>query len=201
MREDLGGISSALHGSGPLAVLAENGGYPLGELVVLDCPQVSPAFYATLAQLDVRAAQSGTQVVVLTSIAALEDVFAYLDQSSPQILVDPSRAERMIALGHALACGPDMRLRELSSDDRVTLLRLTEQVARMAERLESLGSSPGLNTAGDAFRFESRAPGYNGQEVEDTIQPLARAARPALPDARLVRRIIRHRQGARTLLR
>ena len=60
------------------------------------------------------------------TVEALDDVFACCDQSDPQILVDPTRAERVIALGRVLAKVPNLRLRELAEDDRLTLLRLTE---------------------------------------------------------------------------
>jgi hypothetical protein len=85
-----------------------------------------------------RAARSGARLVIATSVAALEDVFACCDQSAPQILVDPTRGERVLALGRAMVRNPG-RLRELSSDDRVALLRLSEQVGAIAERLERIG--------------------------------------------------------------
>jgi len=48
--------------------------------------------------------------VVSTTVEALDDVFACMDQSAPQLVVDPSRAERVIAVGRVLACVPQMRL-------------------------------------------------------------------------------------------
>ena len=169
---------------------------PLGEVVLLDCPQVDPAVLAALARLDMRAARSGAQLVVSTTVAALDDVFACLDQSHPQILVDPARAERVIALGRVLARVPNLRLRELSDEDRLTLLRLTEQVGRIAERLERLGpGGAALGTVAEdgVFRFESPAPAF-APPSDDPGDRLVRAARPPLPDPRLVRRIIRQRQ-------
>jgi DNA-binding MarR family transcriptional regulator len=90
-----------------------------------------------------------------------------------------------------------LRVRELGEDDRLTLLRLTEQVGRIAERLEKFGvGHPAGEVRGDpaAFRFESPAPAFTGPPVSDAGDRLVRAARPPLPDPRLVRRIIRHRQ-------
>ena len=142
--------------------------------------------------------------VVSTSVDALDDVFGALDHSAPQILVAPSRAERMIALGCVLARLPSRRVRELSEEDRLVLLRLTEQVSQIAERMDRM--SPGAQAAGvapaavapsapaaegGAFRFEGYAAPAQGQEAEAR---LLRSARPALPDPRLVRRIIRQRQ-------
>src|SRR3546814_10482300 len=69
----------------------------------------------------------------------LDDVFACLDRSRPHILVDPTRGERVVALGRAMGRGPRSRLRELAEDERLALLRLTEQVAQIAERPERMG--------------------------------------------------------------
>ena len=93
-----------------VASLLEGAPRPLGEVVLIDCPAVDGGVLAALARLDLRAAHSGAQLVVSTSVAALDDVFACMDQSDPQILVDPSRAERVIALGRV----PRLRLRELA---------------------------------------------------------------------------------------
>jgi hypothetical protein len=165
---------------------------PLGEVVLLDCPQVDGAQLAALSRLDLRAAHCGAHLVVSTTVDALDDVFACLDQSNPQILVDPSRAERVVALGRVLARIPNLRLRELSEDDRLMLLRLTEQVGQIAQRLEKLeGPVP---PADSAFRFESPRPGFAAAGA-DGSERLVRAARPPLPDPRLVRTIIRQRQA------
>jgi hypothetical protein len=206
MREDAATAGFRIARCGGIAELLADGDglgevWPLGEVVLLDCPQAGAGVLAALARLDVRAARSGAQLVVSTSVEALDDVFGCLDQSHPQILVDPGRAERVIALGRVLARVPNLRLRELSEDDRLTLLRLTEQVAQIAERLERLGpDSPPERHGGvigdSAFRFESPAPGFRGQDGGngDESERLVRAARPPLPDPRLVRRIIRQRQ-------
>ena len=169
----------------------------LGEVVLLDCPQVTGASLAALARLDLRVAHCGAQLVVSTSIEALDDVFGCLDQSNPQILVNPSRAERVMALGRVLARMHNFKVRELSEEDRLTLLRLTEQVSEIALRLERFGDGgPSLverDGAGGAFRFESPTRSFSAPEA-DSGERLARATRPALPDPRLVRRIIRQRQ-------
>src|SRR5688500_11085455 len=154
---------------------------------------------AALARLDMRAARSGAHLVISTTVEALEDVFACCDQSDPQILVDPTRAERVIALGRVLAKVPNFRLRELAEDDRMTLLRLTEQVGQIARRLERLGAQPvvlgdGLIQGDGAFRFESPAPAYGGPPEAGDGDRLIRTPRPPLPDPQLVRRIIRQRQ-------
>ena len=190
-----------------LGVLLEGEARPLGEVVVLDCPQVSGAELAALSRLDVRAAHCGAQLIVSTRLEVLDDVFGCLDQSAPQILIEPSRAERVIALGRVLGHLSGMRLRELGEEDRLMLLRLTEQVGQIAERLERLdGSRPdsssldgamggaGAENGGNSiFRFGDARRGFSGQD-EDAGSRLLRASQPPLPDPRLVRRIIRQRQ-------
>ncbi|HEY7806318.1 MAG TPA: MarR family transcriptional regulator [Croceibacterium sp.] len=194
VRDDVLAAGLALRECGSLAMLLEGQPQPLGEVVLLDCPEVSGAELAALSRLDVRAARSGAHLVISTTVAALDDVFACCDQSNPQILVDPSRAERVIALGRVLARVPNLRLRELAEDDRLTLLRLTEQVGQIADRLERLGADEPRPGAWGAFRLESPAPAYAGPEVDDVGDRFARTPRPPLPDPRLVRAIIRQRQ-------
>jgi Winged helix DNA-binding domain len=195
MRDDAAAAGLRIGDVGDLARLLDSEALALGEVVLVDCPQVDAAGLAALARLDQRAAHAGAQLVVSTSVAALDDVFGCLDQSGAQILVDPGRAERVIALGRVLARLPGLRLRELSEEDRLTLLRLTEQVGQIAERLERLGGgSAQVEPEGDsAFRFESPRPAFTQAEGVGS-ERLIRATRPPLPDPRLVRRIIRQRQ-------
>ncbi len=195
MREDAEAAGFRIAEEGGLVCLLDGEPRGLGEVVLLDCPAVEGAQLAALARIDQRAAQSGAHLIVSTTVAALDDVFACLDQSSPQILVDPSRAERVIALGRVLAKLPTVRLRELSEADRLVLLRLTEQVGQIAERLERLeGGARGRDDARDAaFRFESPSNAY-APGSGDGSERLVRSVRPPLPDPRLIRRIIRQRQ-------
>ncbi len=172
-------------------LLTAEPGPALGDLVLVDCPVIDGAELAALARLDLRAAKSGAQLVVSTSIGSLDDVFGCLDQSEAQILVTPSRADRVIALGRTLARAGN-RVRELSDEDRLALLRLTEQVGQIAQRLEALSSSSG-GAAADASPFRFEGAGDEGRLDEGTDR-LVRAARPPLPDPRLVRKIIRQRQ-------
>lgn len=181
-----------------LARLLEGEAMGLGGVVLVDCPKVDGVTLAALVRLDLRAAHCGAQLVVSTSVAALDDVFGCLDQSGPQILVDPTRAERVIALGRVLGQIPDLRLRELTEDDRLTLLRLTEQVGQIAQRLERIGLRAGTPPQSDSesegvFRFESPRPAYLGAP-EQSGDRLVRQTRAPLPEPRLVRRIILSRQ-------
>ena len=193
--DDAQGAGLRLMQSGEIAELLTGEARALGDVVVVDCPGNDAATLAALARLDIRAAQAGLQLVVTTSLAALDDVFGCLDQSGAQILVDPSRGERVLAIGRALIDAAGRAVHELSDEDRLALLRLTEQVAEIAQRLDRLVAPPSLTPEGDAsaFRFESPKPSFHG-EGNDQSDRLVRAARPALPDPRLIRRIIRQRQ-------
>ena len=198
LREDAEAAGFRIAEIGEVASLLDGEAKALGEVVLLDCPAVDGAKLAALSRLDLRAAHCGAQLVVSTTVEALDDVFACLDQSQPQILVDPSRAERVIALGRVLGRIPGLRLRELSDEDRLVLLRLTEQVGQIAERLERLNAPAQRGSVVEPdspFRFESPRPAFAGEApAADLGDRLVRATRPALPDPRLVRRIIRQRQ-------
>lgn len=172
----------------------------LGDLVLVDCPVIDGAELAALSRLDLRASKCGAHLVVSTSMNSLDDVFGCLDQSDAQILVTPSRADRVIALGRVLTRSGN-RVRELSEEDRLSLLRLTEQVSQIAHKLEQISSHATPAEAPAAFRFEQNPAAYPAKPeargdngYENGSDRLVRAARPPLPDPRLVRRIIRQRQ-------
>lgn len=192
VRDDALAAGLRVGSTGELALLLDRLPQILGDVVLVDCPVASGAVLAALSRLDERAANCGAQLVVSTSAAALDDVFGCLDRSNPQILVDPSRGERVIALGRILTTIPGMRVREISQDDRITMLRLTEQVAQLAERLERIDAR-GLGVDGGAFRLAAPKRGFHGTR-EDSSKMLVRAPKPPLPDPRLVRQIIRQRQ-------
>ena len=196
--EDAMGAGLRIAQLGDLATLLEGDARSLGDIVAVDCPEVDGARLAALARLDMRIRHVGAQLVVSTSLAALDDVFGCLDQSNPQILIDPTRAERVIALGRALAAAPGKVVRELSEEDRLALMRLTQQVSEIASKLERLAgndasSQPQGGGGAGAFRFESPKSAF-APLAEDGSERLVRAPRPPLPDPRLVRRIIRQRQ-------
>ena len=195
MREDAEAAGFRFAAGGGLDGLLEGEAAPLGDVVLVDCPVPGAAALAALVRLDLRCVHSGTRLIVSTSVAGLEDVFACLDQSGAQILVDPGRADRVVALGRVLGQVAGSRLRELSEEDRLVLLRLTEQVSQIAQRLERLEGPVDRRDAESAFRFESPRPAFAGAESEDPSARLVRATRAALPDPRLVRRIIRQRQA------
>jgi len=156
---------------------------PLAEVVLVDCPAPDGAGLAALARLDMRAAQAGAQLIVSTTASGLEDVFGCLDQSAPQLLVDATSTDLALALGRALVMAPGRSVREMADEDRMHLLRLTEQVGLLAARL------------GDAAggRVESPGLSFRGAPAEEALHPVM-PSRPALPEPRLVRRILRQRQ-------
>jgi DNA-binding MarR family transcriptional regulator len=156
------------------------------DTLLIDCPVQDGATLAALMALDLRAARHGTRLVMSTTMSALDTVFGCLDQSGADLLVEPTRGERVIALARSLAKVPRMGLRELSENDRVTLLRLTEQVGQIAAQLDRL-------SAGGQPSFQVRAPGDEFRD-EGGERKLIRTPRPPLPDPRLVRLIIRQRQ-------
>lgn len=190
MREDAEAAGFRLLHCAPVDALLSGEARALGDVVLLDCPELDAAAMAALCRLDVRAARSGAQLVVSTTLDALEEVFACLDASSPHILVDPARPERVLALGQALALRPGRRVRELSEEDRLTLLRLTEQVNRIAERLDSFDAAS-RPAGGKGLHLASPPAGGPGR-AGAAIHPDGEAG--SLPDPRLVRRIIRQRQ-------
>jgi DNA-binding MarR family transcriptional regulator len=157
------------------------------DVLLVACPDHGGATTAALMLLDRRAADLGVPVIVTTTMEALETVFACLHQSGADIVIEPTRGERVIALARALPKIPRMTVRELDERDRETLHRLTEQVAQIAAQIDRL-------SAGEprAFRLESPSDAFAGEE--DSERRLIRAPRPPLPDPRLVRKIIRQRQ-------
>ncbi|UIP06438.1 winged helix DNA-binding protein [Erythrobacter sp. SDW2] len=191
--EDVAGAGFRVLREAALSEVLEGTPMALGEIVLLDCPRVDGAILAALSRLDTRIACSGARLVVSTTIEALEDVFACLDQSCPRILVEPTRGERVVALGEELTKIARVRVREHPDRDQVSLLRLAEQVSEIARKIDALAPSND-DGRGSAFGFESPSPGFSGPDGGDASDRLTRAARPPLPDPRLVRQIIRQRQ-------
>jgi hypothetical protein len=192
LSEDARAAGLAVGRPRPLESLLEGSGGVLGDVVVADCPQVDAGKLAALIRLDERVARAGARLIVATSAEALEDVFGCLERSRPQILVGAQRAEGLVALGAALAQLPGRRLREDDSDERVMLLRLTEQVMRMAETLDRLAGPPPYSLPG-AEKGPLRAPDRIFRPAAEE-RDFLRRPRPPLPDPRLVKRIIRDRR-------
>ena len=195
--EDLVGAGFRTIDGGAIAVLLDGPITLLGDVVMLDCPVVDGATLAALARLDLRAAQAGAHMVVSTSLEALDDVFAALDQSGPQILIEPSRAERVVAVGRVLTGISGGRVREMSGEDRLALLRLSQQVEAIAQQLDRISSQDAseevrLSEFKQEWRGASPAPVFAGLS-KDAVG--IRSASPPLPDPKIVRRMIAQRQA------
>ena len=193
---DLGGAGFRTIDGGSIAALIEGPIALLGDVVLVDCPVAGTRgmeglMLAGLARLDMRVARSGAKLIVSTSMAGLDDVFAVLDQSAPQILVDPSRAERVVAVGRVMGEAGAARVREMAEEDRLALLRLSQQVEAIAQSLDRISRPDALEAAPvDPFRRDSR----NSAAVPATgfVTP---AGQPPLPDPRMVRQVIANRQA------
>lgn len=142
MAEDMEAAGFRVLRSAPLQELLEGEATSLGDVVLLDCVSVEVKLCAALSRLDMRIARSGAQLIVTTSLDALDEVFACFDQSAPQILVDASRSERVVAVGRTLGSISGGKVRELSEADRLALLRLSEQVDAIAQKIEGLSNNP-----------------------------------------------------------
>lgn len=178
----------------PLESLLRGDGGVLGDIVLVDCPTLDGARLASLVRLDERAARAGAQLVVATSVAALEDVFGCLETADPLLLVDATPAQAALALGSAMLNLSHTRLRELHEGERLELLRLTEEVGRLAAKLDRLALPLGAEgTQTMTARLASPAIEY-GAPGRAAERDLLRRPRPPLPDPRLVHRIIRQRR-------
>lgn len=188
---DLGGAGFRSIDGGSLRALLEGPIALLGDVVVVDCSVVGSRgidamMLAGLARLDMRVARSGAKLIVATNLAGLDDVFAVLDQSNPQILVSPSRAERVIAVGRVMGEAGAARLREMGEEDRVALLRLSQQVEAIAHSLDRMGHAASAGAALGELKRNYRGPGMASAPA---------SAAPPLPDPRMVRQIIANRQA------
>lgn len=195
MREDAEQAGLSIRECGPASSLLGRESASPSDVVLLDCPGISAAGLDAVAQLDQAVARAGAQLVLSTTLDVLDQVYAACQRSEAQILVNPTRAERVVALGRVLVESGGSGVRELSEHDRLMLLRLTEQVGTIAQRLDHLGG-PGQTGAahGSADSGADWGAGEGHEQTAEAGDRPLRAVRAALPDPRLVRRIIQHRQ-------
>ncbi|RKF21810.1 MarR family transcriptional regulator [Altericroceibacterium spongiae] len=191
MREDIEAAGFFLKEAGSAASLLHEPDRPLSDVILLDCPRIDARDMAALARLDQRIARSGTRLIVSTGMETLDAVFGSFGETDTQILVDPTRSDRVIALGQLLAKMPGMRVRELAEEERMAILRMTEQINQIARKLEGLGCEDFSDGKSSKSVFSFGLSEDSGNCEGDR---LVRATRPSLPDPRLVRQIIRHRQ-------
>ncbi len=179
--------------SRPLASMAAGAAIALGDVVYVEADNLTGADLAALVRLDERAVRAGAEVVISTTPDSLEDVFACMERARVQLLVGATPAERLVAIAGAAACLPGSRLRELDEEDRLAMLRLSQEVAQLARRLDELSlpvREGGWNSAPVPARLASPGASYWGPEDGDRIRNL----RAPAPDPRLIHRIIRQRR-------
>ncbi len=203
--DDLEGAGFRCVDGGAIAMLLDGPITMLGDLVMMDCLPASGGgldarTMAALTRLDMRVAKSGAHLIVTTSMEALDDVFAALDQSGAQILVEPSRAERVVAVGRVMslvATGASRRVREMSEQDRTALIHLSQQVDAIAQQLDRISN---LKERHDG-RLSDAKRGYDAGAGGDTgaafsfAEHARKAKAPDLPDPRAVRRVIAAREA------
>lgn len=195
MLGDLAGAGFRTIDGGALGALLDGPITLLGDVVMVDCPVLGAEHLAALARLDMRVAQAGARLIVATSLDALDAVFAALDQCEPQILVAPSRADRIVAVGRVMADIANPRVREMTDEDRLSLLHLSRQVEAIASKLEGLSDAAPLTAPrGDGVDPQ---PARQGRPSGQPASPprLYNSANPPLPDPHMVRRIIAGRQS------
>jgi hypothetical protein len=210
--DDLGGAGFCTIDGGSMSALLEEPIALLGDVVVVDCPGTGSSgpddmMLAGLARLDIRVAQSGAKLIVATNLAGLDDVFSVLDQSYPKILVAPSRAERVITVGRVMGEMGGLHLREMGEEDRVALLRLSQQVEAITLSLDRMTQSnvqpqaaPGRATSLSESKRDFRAyrPDSSGPELSDFGggAPASQSDdRAVLPDPKMVRQMIANRHA------
>jgi len=203
MLEDAGAVGFRVVQAEPLAAMDEGDVCVLGDIVMVDAPAADAPTLAMLDRLARRIAHSGGQLIVSTRIGALEPVMVAASACDPALLVEPGRSERLIAFGEALARIAGGRVRELSDDDRVMVLRLVERVSTLAERLDGLTGDSVPADGASAFAFGTGVPagGMLQEHLPDRSRDghlhgecASEDGQPGLPDPRRVRAVIRQRQ-------
>ena len=149
----------------------------------------------------VQMVRDGILQATLTSTGALAsyypriDVlnlpFAFSDNTSTYELFDG-------AFGEALARLAGARVRDLSAEDRVAVMRLVERVSLLAEKLDGLMASddvPRDGSAAFAFGTGQEATGNLREHRQRGREADAPSPVPGLPDPRRIRALIRKRQA------
>lgn len=193
IEEDLSGAGFRAVEAGSLSDLLDGPITLLGDVVMVDCPQADSATLAALVRLEMRIARAGAHLIVTTSLEALESVFSALDQSDPQILVRPSRGERLVAVGRTLSQIGNARVREMTEEDRLSLLYLSRQVDAIAHELDKLSGPHGQATHGTSANLVDNP--------SAGLEPLLNSRHGfeeggySMPDPRTVRALIARRQA------
>ncbi len=195
--EDLMGAGFRAVDGGAVAKLLDGPITLLGDVVMVDCPKIDGSTLAALVRLDSRVARAGAHLIVSTSMDALDDIFGALSQSKVQILVEPSRAERLVSVGRVLTGVSDTRVREMTDDDRLSLLHLSRQVDAIAHELDRLSSDWRGGGEKSKDRLSDFKQTFRGAQSNPLInsQVLSALNQSALPDPHHVRQVIAARQA------
>jgi len=166
----------------------------LGDIAVVDVSTTDSATMAALDRLAERIARSRARLIVSTTIGALEPVIVATSAADPVLLVEPGRAERLVAFGETLAGMVRGRVREMSEEDRLAVLRLVERVTMLAEKLDGLMGDDEPRDGGSAFVFGTGMSASAGGALREHRPGENGGGVPGLPDPRQVRATIRKRQ-------
>ena len=173
---------------------SDQGHLGLGDIAVVDVPTTDAATMAALDRLAQRIARSGARLIVSTTIGALEPAIVATSAADPVLLVEPGRAERLVAFGEALAGMVRGRVREMSEEDRLAVMRLVERVTMLAEKLDGLVGDDEPRDGSSAFAFGTGASPSAGGALREHRPGQSGDDTPGLPDPRLIRATIRKRQ-------
>lgn len=197
LQDDLTGAGFRAICGGETASLLDGANVTSADVVMIDCPYLDGERLAALARLDMQVARSGARLIISTSLDALDAVFGVLDQCDPQILIQPSRAERIVAVGRALAEVGNRRVREMTEDDRLNLLHLSRQVEELAGKLDQLSHQRDPQAQDKVERLNDEVHGFNGPSPNPLLSSNrdAQIADAPSPDPRCVRKVIASRQA------
>lgn len=197
IEDDLSGAGFRTIEGGDLSNLVDGPITLLGDVVIVDCPQLDAGNLTALVRLDMRVAEAGGHLIVSTSFEALDCIFSALDQSKPELLVDPSRAERLVAVGRTMMRTGNCRVFEMNEEDRLNLLYLSRQVDAIAQELDKLSGPHGQLQGSPSAKLSDFKQGFRGSEANPLLNSIAKseAAYPRLPDPEVVRALIARRQA------
>jgi len=176
--------------------LFDNPDYPQADIIIYNVDKWDDRRCEALSNFDHDVKVTGQHLIITSKLEFLENIFGCFNRSNPKILIATHRFEMALALARLRPAADVARVRNFADDDRLMLLRLTEQIENIAARLDGNIGTRALTdrtSEASAFRFESASAEYT-EPYDPGSERLVRATRPPLPDPRLVRQIIRQRQ-------
>jgi DNA-binding MarR family transcriptional regulator len=146
-------------------------------LVWLECADPAGIPSDALLERLARLAETGEAAVVASAPPSMIDLlFARLDHSAAQILIDPDDVQRAGALSLALTgAGKSGRVSDVGRDNAVRLRQLSDEMGRIASTLARLSSTP-EESAPSALRLVEPTGDVLPLSV-DTVRAVIRARR------------------------